>query len=292
MKQRTANFEGYLAILLWSFSAYFTGLTEGIPPFLLAGITSLPGFLYYVPIWIKNPNQFKNALRQPKEIWLLFFIAMIVYRGLYYSALKLAPIVEANLLNYLWPLFIVLLSIGVDRKKLSIKVLLGALCCFAGVICIGISRKTGAFSFQPGHLLAIAAAAAWAIYSVTTRRFVSAPKDMIGLMQLFGFIIFIALHKLFEPSINITQLNTTNWIGIGELGLVASLGYALWDNAMTYGDRDSVAVKAYYTPLLSTLWLVLFAHANMTPLIWAAAVLIIGGALVARFNAQVMKEIE
>jgi len=64
--------------------------------------------------------------------------------------------------------------------------------------------------------------------------------------------------------------------GLGPLGA----SFYLWDRAVKDGDPRVIATLAYLTPLLSTLWLTLFGGGRLTPASVAAAVLIVGGAVV------------
>src|SRR5262249_40185544 len=147
-----------------------------------------------------------------------------------------------------------------------------------------LSNKGGAgLSFEHGHIFAIVAACAWALYSVLTRRFPGAITDMIGIMHLFAVAVFALLHIIFEDPVSLSAISPAGWFGTLGLSLAVSLGYTFWDKAMTHGDRERVATAAYFTPLLSIIWLILFAHAPMTKLIWLAAVLILGGSFISRF---------
>jgi drug/metabolite transporter (DMT)-like permease len=284
-KKTLANFKGCLAVLLWSFSALYIGWTSQAPPFLLAALSSIIGSIYFFLTCLANPAKFSFAIRQKWEVWALFFSAVVFYRALYLTSLKLAPIVEANLLNYLWPLFIILFSALIDHIRLSKKVYLGAVFCFAGAVCIGISKK-GNLSFEAGHILAIGGALTWAIYSIMTSRLSSAPIGMIGLMHVIAVCVFLVLHIVFEQTTNVWNLPLLCWIGVTGLGLAMSLGYNLWHEAMRYGNRETLAVVGYYTPLLSTLWLILFGDQQITSWVWLAIVLIIGGSLFSRLNAE------
>jgi len=58
----------------------------------------------------------------------------------YFAALQLAPPAEANLVNYLWPLLIVLLSAPLAGERLGWPHLLGALLGFAGVALLAFGR--------------------------------------------------------------------------------------------------------------------------------------------------------
>ena len=262
-KKTLANFKGCLAVLLWSFSALYIGWTSQAPPFLLAALSSIIGSIYFFLTCLANPTKFSFAIRQKWEVWALFFSAVVVYRALYLTSLKLAPIVEANLLNYLWPLFTILFSALIDHTRLSKKVYLGAVFCFAGAVCIGISKK-GDLSFEAGHILALGGALTWAIYSIMTNRLSSTPIGMIGLMHVIAVCAFLVLHIVFEQTTNVWNLPLLCWIGVTGLGLAMSLGYSLWHEAMRYGNREALAVVGYYTPLLSTLWLILFGNQQIT----------------------------
>src|SRR5688500_2907514 len=72
------------------------------------------------------------ALRQPPIAWAHGVGGLFGYHTLYFAALALAPPVEANLLNYLWPLLIVLLSAPILGLPLGPRRLLGVGTGFAG----------------------------------------------------------------------------------------------------------------------------------------------------------------
>lgn len=283
------NLYGYGAILLWSFAALIVNLMPSIPPLFIACLSSSVALFFYILLWCRKPARFKKIFSQPPIIWVLFFASVVAYRGFYLTGLKLAPIVEANLLNYLWPLLIVLLPAFIDKKSLSKYVVTGAVCCFAGVVCIAISKKISNLSFEPGHFLAIAAAITWAVYSIYTKRHPGASLDMIGIMHFIAAILFYSLHVTFEKHLSFADIPTIEIIYVAYLGAAAFAGYILWDKAMTHGDREKIAVAAYYTPLLSTLWLILLGNVAMSPLIWLAACLILGGSLFARFKSYKIK---
>ena len=109
MTTRTATSIGLIAILLWSMLALFTAATGRIPPFQLNAMTFLIGGLVGVVSWIVRPQGLK-ALRQKPVVWALGIGGLFGYHALYFAALRLAPPAESGLINYLWPLLIVLFS--------------------------------------------------------------------------------------------------------------------------------------------------------------------------------------
>jgi drug/metabolite transporter (DMT)-like permease len=281
-ERSSANLQGYGAILLWSFSALFISWTSEIPPMLTASLTSVVGFLIFGLSWVIRPKKFVIALHQSWPIYGLFFLSIVVYRGFYLAGLKLAPIIEGNLLNYLWPLLIVLLAALYDRIPVPAKVLGGTVSCFVGVTLIGLAKNTGGFSFASGHIFALVGAFTWACYSVLTRNFPSAPTETMGFMHFIAIWVFAGLHVVFEPPLALSNISLGSWIGVCGWGMSLSVAYRLWDKAMSLGARDKVAVAAYYTPLLSTLWLILLDSAQLNWFIALAAAFILGGSLLAR----------
>src|SRR5436190_9579897 len=106
---RTATLIGLTAILMWSLLAVLTVATGKIPAFQLAAMTFAIGALLGSLTWIGRPKAMAS-LRQPALAWTVGIGGLFGYHALYFLALRLAPPAEAGLLNYLWPLLIVLFS--------------------------------------------------------------------------------------------------------------------------------------------------------------------------------------
>src|SRR2546423_5678479 len=107
MTRRTATLVGFIAVLLWSLLAVLTAATGRVPPFQLAAMTFAIGGTLGAATWIFRRGA-AAALRQPPEVWALGVARLFGYHALYFAALRLAPPAEAGLLNYFWPLLIVL----------------------------------------------------------------------------------------------------------------------------------------------------------------------------------------
>jgi drug/metabolite transporter (DMT)-like permease len=109
MTPRTATLIGLTAILMWSLLAVMTVATGTIPAFQLAAMTFAIGALVGSLTWIGR-GEAVRALRQPVAAWAVGVGGLFGYHALYFLALRFAPPAEAGLLNYLWPLLIVLFS--------------------------------------------------------------------------------------------------------------------------------------------------------------------------------------
>ena len=107
MTPRTATLIGLTAILMWSLLAVMTVATGRIPAFQLAAMTFAIGGLVGLFTWLGR-GEAVNSLRQPPAVWIVGVGGLFGYHALYFLALRFAPPAEAGLLNYLWPLLIVL----------------------------------------------------------------------------------------------------------------------------------------------------------------------------------------
>jgi len=281
MTSRTATFVGFTAILMWSLLALLTAASGRMPPFQLLAVTFLIGGLLGAATWMMRPGA-AAALRQPWPVWLLGIGGLFGYHALYFTALRLAPPAEAGLINYLWPLLIVLFSSFVLRERLRAHHLLGALLGLAGTVVLLAGRAGIGFSaaFIPGYAAAFIAAFVWAIYSVASRKFAAVPSDAV-----VGFCLVTALfgalcHFLFEQTV--WPDNSGEWLAIVALG-AAPVGAAfyVWDIGMKRGDIRILGAASYAAPVLSTFALVLAGYAEPRWSLWAAAALIAGGGLIA-----------
>eukprot|EP01041_Mallomonas_annulata_P015733 gene15733-33221_t len=98
-----ANLYALGAIALWASLASLGVSLTHIPPFLLTGIALVIGSIPAWPFVLRDPSQWRIPLRTLA----LGVYGLFAYHFLLFIALRHAPAVEANLVNYLWPLFIV-----------------------------------------------------------------------------------------------------------------------------------------------------------------------------------------
>src|SRR3954454_8509252 len=171
MTPRTATLIGLTAILMWSLLSVLTVATGKIPAFQLAAMTFAIGAAVAFASFLPRPDAFK-ALRQPALAWIVGVGGLFGYHALYFLALRFAPPAEAGLLNYLWPLLIVLFSSLLPGEKLLPHHIVGALLGLAGTALLLTANGTSGFDTGqwPGLLAAFVASFVWSSYSVMSRR--------------------------------------------------------------------------------------------------------------------------
>ena len=136
---------GFTAILMWSLLALLTAASGRVPPFQLAAMTFAIGGLLGAASWIFRKGALA-ALRQPAEVWALGIFGLFGYHALYFFALRLAPPAESGLINYLWPLLIVLFSAFLPGEKLKPHHVIGAVLGLVGTIVLVAGRAQLGFA--------------------------------------------------------------------------------------------------------------------------------------------------
>jgi drug/metabolite transporter (DMT)-like permease len=264
------------AIFLWASLASLATLLSDIPPFLLTGIGLVIGALVSLPSLRSGLTPWKI----PLKTLLIGVYGLFGYHFMLFLALQTAPAVEANLVNYLWPLLIVLLSpIFTKSLSLNFRYVLAAISGFAGAV-LAITSGGSGFGFssmEVGYFFALAAAVIWATYSLATTKVPRFPTPAIGLFALASGVLAIGAHFLFEPA---ASIRTADWLLLLVLG-VGPLGGAfyLWDAALKIGDPRRIGLLAFLTPLLSTALLLVVSGNSLSWQLLLATGLIVGGAL-------------
>lgn len=263
MTSRTrATAAGFAAVLLWSSLAVLTTATGGIPPFeLLAlgfGVAGIAG----VALLLRPGGPGLAALRQPVAAGALCIGALFGYHALFFQALKRAPVVEANLLNYLWPLLIVVFAALLGGARVRAGQWLGTLLGLAAAALLVL--RGGRLDLAPAHLAgylaAIGAAVTWALYSVLNRRFEAVPSSAMAGACLAVGLLGGGAHLAFETTVAPTALQ---WLAIVALGLgPTGIAFWLWDIGTKRGDIAVLGTLSYAAPLLSTGLLLAFGRAQ------------------------------
>ena len=281
---RRATVVGAVAILMWGSLAALAVSLRSVPPFQLLAMAFGVAFVVgCVWLLISGGRTRLRLFVQPASFWLLATTGLFAYHALYFVALRLAPAAEANLINYLWPLLIVVFSgMAPGGDKLRAAQVGGAAMGLAGtalLIAGGGALGLSAASIW-GYVAAFGCALVWSAYSVLNRRFAYVPSEaMIGICGAVA-VLGAMTHVLFEATT--VQPAGGQWLTLAALG-VGPLGLAFlaWDYGTKHGELPVLGALAYGAPVLSTLLLVALGLAEPTFQLAAACALVVAGAWVA-----------
>lgn len=274
-----------LSILVWSTLALFTSGTAALPPLFSAGaaltIGGLAG-LFRIRDWKIPPATLAVGVG-----------GIFGYHALLFAAFRLAPAMEVNLINYLWPLLIVVLSpVYLPGFRLRPAHLAGAVLGLAGAsLVVGGGRLSLNPEGLPGYLMAASAAFLWATYSLLTKKVPPFGTGAVGLFCLVSGALSLGLWACLElagpgrivfPGMTGREALYLILLGLGPMGLA----FYTWDAALKRGDPRVIGSLAYLTPLLSTFNLVILGGKELTWVTGAALILIMAGALVGSGGAR------
>lgn len=272
-----ATLLGVGALGLWAFLGLLSRVAAGIPPLQLTAMSFAVAALVGVAVVAARGRL--SALRQSPVAWAHGVGGLFGYHALYFAALALAPAIEANLLNYLWPLLIVLFSAPILGLRLGARRLLGVGFGFAGCVLLlggGAGFSAGApASVWLGFLCAIGCAVVWALYSVTAQRLASVPTEAVAGFCGGAALLAALAHLGFEATVwpDAAQALATLLLGLGPVGLA----FFLWDAGMKRGDPRLLGTLAYAVPVASTLLLAAAGEGSLTPTLGVALLLVAGG---------------
>ena len=302
------NFYALGAVALWATLASLGVLLQHVPPFLLTGLSLVIGSVLALPALLRSWQQWRQWRIAPAVLALGVF-TFFGYHFFLFIALRMAPSVEVNLVNYLWPLLMVVLAplylpgvvlrpvhwfaavLGFAGAALAI---LGASQLGAGTVetggpalasaaasAAGVGMAQWGLPNALGYALAGLSALIWANFSLQTRRAASrgkhVPTAAIGLFGLVAGLLSLLCHALMEPPF---VLASRDWLlltlmGLGPLGAA----FFLWDKALKAGDARQIGILSYLTPLGSTAMLIVVSGRPLTWNTALAAAMILGAAV-------------
>ena len=286
------------AIALWASLAALGVLLQHVPPFLLTGLSLVIGSVLALPALLRSWPHWRQWRIAPAALALGVF-TLFGYHFFLFIALRMAPAVEVNLVNYLWPLLMVVLApLYLPGVALRPVHWLAAALGFAGAALAILSASeaaTGTASLNTamglatgpkmspllGYALALASAVIWANFSLQTRRAAlrgqHVPTAAIGLFGLISGVLSLLCYAALEPPVALSARDglLLTMMGLGPLGAA----FFLWDKALKLGDARQIGILSYLTPLGSTALLMLVSGRSLSWNVTTAAAMILGAAV-------------
>ena len=275
---------GFTAILMWATLGLLTKLSGEIPPFQLTAMSFTIAFTIGIATWIRSGENPLHLLKLPKRVWATGITGLFGYHLFYFVALANAPVVEAGLIAYLWPLLIVLLSALLPGERLRWFHVVGAIASFIGVSLL--VTKGQSLTLDPqytvGYIAAFSCALIWSIYSIVSRQFGAISTRAVGGFCGATAILSWICHLLFEATVWPVGWQ---WVAVICLGLgPVGLAFFTWDYGVKHGNIKVLGLLSYLSPLLSTILLIVCGLAESIWFVWLGCLLIVGGALLGVLN--------
>jgi drug/metabolite transporter (DMT)-like permease len=232
---------------------------------------------------INSPDEIKNTFK-PKYLGqnvLLGIANPFLYYLVLLKAYQLLQAQEAMPLNYTWPITITLFSVIFLGSKISVKIILGIIIAFLGVIVIGVRGDFFSLEFKNsfGVILAFGSSFIWASYWILNLKIKNS-----NLSKLFsGFFyatLFISIYLFFFDTLELndyTYLLGAVYIGFFEM----SLTFLLWLKGLSLSqDKAKTATLVYLSPFISMILIAIIVGESIMISSWIGLFLILFGIII------------
>ena len=158
----------------------------------------------------------------------------------------------------------------------------------AGLLLISLNANVNLRLNPLGDVLAVAAAAVWAVYSILLRRIGAMGVSSIACTRrvfLYGILFMLPLMPLFGFSWDMSRFDTSeNVLNMVFLGLGASaLCFVTWTMAVNRLGAVRSSAYIYMVPVITVAASALILHEQITPLALAGSALTLGGLVLSEY---------
>jgi drug/metabolite transporter (DMT)-like permease len=286
-KQTRAYLCACAAVLFWATSASAFKISLGyIDVFSLlfyASITSTIAFFVY--ILISNKLKLLKSLSVKDYVYSIFlgFLNPFLYYAVLFKAYSILPAQEAQPLNFIWPITLVVLSIPLLKQRIGPKDIIATFISFSGVLVISTHGDIFGFRFTNvmGVCLATGSSVVWALFWIYNVRDKRDEVVRLFLNFVFGsvltFMLMAALTGVHIP--NPPGLFGAVYIGLFEMGIT----FLLWLRALKLSKTTAYVTNLIYmVPFLSLILIHFTVGEKILPSTITGLVLIVGGIVLQR----------
>ncbi len=285
-KQKKAYFCALLALLFWSTSASAfkiclspEQLNVSVLPLLFGAslVSSVTLFLHL--LLCRKVGLLKSLSKDDfARSAFLGFLSPFLYYTVLFKAYSILPAQEAQPLNFVWPLVLVLLSVPILKQKIHPRDIVAILISFFGVLIISTEGRLLSFKFTDplGVALATGSSLPWALYWIYNVKDKQDEAVRLFLNFTFAsayvFILMLSAGELQTPSL-FGALGMT-YVGLFEMGIT----FLIWLKALKLAESTaSVTSLIYLVPFLSLIAIYFVLGEKILPSTIVGAVFIVGG---------------
>lgn len=254
--QKKAYLFAFLSVICWSTVATaFKISLASIDYFqLLSWSTFVSSLVLFVVILIQRKTAVLIKISKSDFLWALVsgIFNPFLYYTILFKAYSVLPAQEAMVLNYAWPIVLVLLSVPLLKQKIHPKVFIALLICFIGIIIIVTKGAFTQFSFSDskGDALAVGSSFIWAVFWIANMKNQADNIIKLFIAFLIGFILSVISNLAFSEILipNFNTLCSVVYVGVFEM----SVTFVFWMTALSYSSSTAkVSRFIYLSPFLS-----------------------------------------
>lgn len=191
------------------------------------------------------------------------FIGVFLYYLFFYLAISYLKAQEAFIINYIWPIMIVIFAVPILKEKFTTKKILAIAVSFVGVVIIATQGNIQQLHFAKpiGVIFAIIGAVSYGLFSVLGKK-----QNNDKTLSMMFYFIFTFIYTLISILLfgGIPQINEFQLVGLLWTGVFTSGGaFLLWFLALKYGDTSKIANMAFLTPFFSLIYIYILLHEDI-----------------------------
>ncbi|MHC4168279.1 MAG: DMT family transporter [Planctomycetota bacterium] len=283
-RQKKAYLFAFLAIGFWSTSATAFKICLdrfGVPVLpLLFGASVVSSVALFLNLLFSRKAGLLRSLSKEdfRRSALLGFLSPFLYYTVLFKAYSMLPAQEAQPLNFVWPLVLVLLSVPILRQKIKPRDIVAILISFFGVLIISTKGHVLSFKLTDplGVALATGSSIPWALYWIYNMK--DKQDEVVRLFLNFTFasvyvlLLMLVLGRFQAPSLK--GAAGMAYIGLFEMGIT----FLLWLKALKLAKSTaSVTSLIYLVPFLAFIVIYFVLDERILPSTVVGAVFIVGG---------------
>lgn len=279
-----------LAVILWASTAAVAKLVlENLDNFqvlLYASLIATASLFVIVILQGKLPLIKTYTLKDYSNFAYMGFIGVFLYYVFLYAGLMLSSAQEAFIVNYTWPIWVVIFSVLILKEKFGYRKLFAIILSFIGVYFVVTKGSLSNFSVEnlQGDFFALLGAVCYGIFSVLGKKHNYEKFTSMLFYYAFATVFIFVTTLLFSsiPIVSLGELVGLIWLGIFTSGLA----FVFWFLALKHGDTAEMSNIVFLTPFLSLVYIYFLLGEKILFSSILGLVLIVAGILIQSFKRK------
>ena len=283
---------GIITIIIWGTSAAFTkNLSTGLGPYTAAAVVNLIGGAVVIVHQLVTNHGIRQYRGAPPKYWIICGSLFVIYTAASYISMEMvsteAEIMTMVLIRFLWPLFTLVLTIPILKKRASAWLTASVDVSLCGIIIAkmgGSIHNVQAFfgdilsgnwmAYMMGFIVSLS----WAFYTNLTKKYLGQkPVDGVGIYMIVSSVILGSI-SLFLPE---PRNFTPRLVGemLYQAIAVSCIANVMWTVSIKKGNMLVVVLASNFLPIISTVITAWMLGLNITLPVIAGALLVVAGTM-------------
>ena len=282
--RRTSVILALASILCWSWAAtaFKKALVHNSPWFVVFAGSVVSTFVLFVSLVLRGKRVSSSDAARGTFFgflnpFLYYLILLHAYNGL--------PAQIAMVVNYLWPVVLVILAVPFLGQKLNAEGIIGILISFSGVALMALAGRGSVEIDLLPLALAFLSTVVWAVYWLLNTKSPGDTNSVLFMSFLSGSV-YLAIYGLVTAQSFLPETTSLYWvayIGVFEMGVT----YLLWNEALKKApSAAAVSSLIFFTPFLALVPIAVVVGEDIAPSTLGGLVLVTAGILIGKHRRK------